>query len=118
MRSADTATALRRVYDPLYTASDYLSVPEVILQSIVVREEQPSTADSGQGKNVFVVGAADALGPECIGLRLHIFIRDSPGATCPLSRPKPSYKSGVPTQLDQKSATDYKRPSSPVQPTE
>ena len=67
VRVADAATELCRVYAPL-CATDDLSVPEVVLEGIVVREEQSGTADCGQRDNVFVVGTADALGSKCLSL--------------------------------------------------
>jgi len=66
---------------------------------------------------VFIVGTTDTLGLERIGLRIHVFIGDSPGAACPLRRPNPPYEPGVSSKLDQEPAPDDKRPSTPIQPT-
>ena len=63
--STDAATELCRVYAPL-CAIDDLSVPKVVLEGIVVREEQSRAANCGQRDYVFVVGTADALDLKCL----------------------------------------------------
>ena len=44
------------------------AIPKVVLEGIIIGEEQPRTTHARKCENVFVIGAADTLGSDCLGL--------------------------------------------------
>ena len=88
MCTANVLGQSRCVNDSIGTAYD-LSVPKVVLEHPIIREEQSCSAHPCQRDDVFVIGTADALGSNCLGFGVHNLIRDAPCAAC--LQPFPKY---------------------------
>lgn len=59
---------------------DYRGISEVIPKGIVISEQQPNIADSGQGEDMFVVGSAYGLRAEGLGFVIYFLVGDYAGA--------------------------------------